>query len=95
MNGVRAPYPLLPYVHENCLPQWRCKTRAETARREKCGPRESGRKWEHCAVGVLRGSSAAGARWFVLLTFFFFFYSILTSTKRGASAVENLGCPRH
>ena len=56
----------------NCLPQWRGETRAGTARREKCGPLERGRKFEHCAACL----SAAEARWLFLLTFFFFFYTI-------------------
>ena len=44
---------------------------------------------------TLRGPSATGARWLILLTFFFFFYAIITSTERGASAVEILGSPRY
>ena len=44
---------------------------------------------------ALCGPSAAGARWLFSPTFFFFFYTILTSTQRGASAVENLGSPRY
>ena len=38
---------------------------------------------------ALRGPSAAEAWWLFLPTFFFFYYTILTSTERGASPVEN------
>ena len=44
---------------------------------------------------ALRGPSAVRARWLFLRTFFFFFYTIITSTERGASAVENLGSSRY
>ena len=44
---------------------------------------------------ALRGHSAEGARWLFLLKFFLFFYTILKSTGRGASAVENLGSSRY
>ena len=57
---------------------------------KKCSLRERGRKLEHCAA-----RSQRGGRVVILLTFFFFFYTIITSTKRGASAVEILGSPRH
>ena len=64
---------------------------AKLARRQrgekKCSPRERGRKLEH------RERSAVVV--FFFLKMFFFFYTILTSTGRGASAVDNLGCPRY
>ena len=63
---------------------------AKLARRQrvekKCSPRQRGRKLDH---------RAARARWLFLSTFLFFSYTILTSTERGASAVENLGSPRY
>ena len=34
---------------EYCLPQWPSENRAKTAQREKCGPRERGRKFKHRA----------------------------------------------
>ena len=61
-------------------------SRGDSAARNKCGPREGGRKLEH----------AKGAWWLFLLTFLFLFYTIFTSTENGASAVEILlGFPRH
>ena len=39
---------------------------------------------------ALCSPSAARARWLFLLSSFFFSYTILTSTERGDSAVENL-----
>ena len=61
---------------------------AKLARRQrgekKYSPRERGRKLEHRAMW-----------WLILPTFFFFSYTILTSTERGASAVENFGSPRY
>ena len=68
---------------------------AKLARRQrgekKCSPRECGRILEHRAAQSQRGGSAVvGSTYFFLL-----FYTILTSTERGASAVENLGSPRY
>ena len=42
---------------------------------------------------ALGGPSAEGEGWLFLHIFFFFFYTILTSTGRGASAVDNSGSP--
>ena len=57
----------------DCLPQW-CGDSVSVARK--------------IMVSALRGSSAAGARWSFLLKFSSFFYTILTSSKRGPSAVK-------
>ena len=64
---------------------------AETARQEKCDPRERGTKFEQRAARLQRGRSAV----VVFAHFFFFLYSIFTCIERGASAVENVGSPRH
>ena len=72
---------------------------ASVARRNSRGD-SAARKNAVRASGVenwstaLRGPSAEGVRWLFLYKFFFFFYTI-TSTWRGASAVDNLDSPLH
>ena len=65
----------------------RRNTCGDSAARKKCSPRERSRKLEHCAGLSRRGRSAVA----VFANFLFFFYTILASTERGASAVENIG----
>ena len=72
------------------LPQWQ-NSRGDSAARKIVVRASAVENWST----ALRGLSAAGARWLILLTFLFFFYTILTSSERGASAVENLGSPRY
>ena len=48
---------------------------------------------KNCGLREHRGPSA-GEPWLFFVTLFSFLYTILTSTKRDASAVENLGSPR-
>ena len=68
---------------------------AKLARRQRgeknCDPLDRGRKLEHRAARFQRCKSVVG----VFAAFFFLFYAIFTSTKRGASAAENLDSPRH
>ena len=68
------------------------KLPASVVRREKCDPRERGKKIgaPRCAVPARRERGG-----YFCSLFFFFFCTILTSTEHGASVVENLGSPRY
>ena len=59
---------------------------------KKCAPHECGRKLEYRAARSQRGASSVAD---FDLFFPLFLYIILTSTERGASAVENSGALHH
>ena len=72
----------------NCMPQWRGETRAKTSRGEIMQS-----AWARLKITAPR--YAVLTWWIISITFFFFFHWKTTSHKRGTSAVENLGSPRH